>query len=80
MTDTCELVAEYRYGDGHLVRVYACYETPEDFVLRQPDFFDCYDADGACLNEGDPWYTVPTWQDCAGYVSRLIPMLKAKGE
>jgi len=32
-------------------------ETPEN----QFDFYDVFDIDGNCLNEGSPFYEWPTW-------------------
>ncbi len=74
MSDCSELVCEYHYGDGQIVRVHACYATPADMDRRSAEFFDCFDATGVCLNEGDPWHRLPTWADCAVYVSPLIHM------
>lgn len=71
MSDCSELLAEYHYGDGRIVRVYGYYDSPEDMDARLVSFFDCYDEAGTCLNEGDPWYAWPTWQDCA---ERLLPL------
>lgn len=43
--------------------VYACYETLRDMDNRNVDFYDVYnDKTGECVNEGDPFYTFPTWQ------------------
>lgn len=73
-SDCSELLAEYHYGDGRIVRVYACYDDARAFDRRSPSFFDCFDGDGSCLNEGDPWYTLPDWQECAGYVTPALTM------
>lgn len=67
MSDCSELLAEYHYGDGRIIRVYACYESAHDMDKRRASFWDCYDADGACVNEGDPWYGMPTWAQCLRY-------------
>ena len=43
--------------------VFACYETLRDMDNRNVDFYDVYnDKTGACVNEGDPFYTFPSWQ------------------
>ena len=43
--------------------VYACYETLRDMDNRNVDFYDVYnDKTGMCVNEGDPFYMFPTWQ------------------
>ena len=39
-------------------------ETPEN----EYEFYDLYDEDGNCLNEGDPWYERPTEQDVEQYL------------
>jgi hypothetical protein len=78
MSDPSELVAEYHYGDGHVVWVYAYFESIEALDKRLVEFFDCFDGEGTCLNEGDPLYAMPSWADCARYVSPFLNM-RVKG-
>ena len=61
--DFGETVAKYFYGDGKWVSVYACYSGLESYDQRKPDFWDVYDQNGVCLNEGDPFDAMPTWGD-----------------
>jgi hypothetical protein len=30
---------------------------------RNVSCYDIYDKIGDCLNEDDPWYEIPTWQE-----------------
>lgn len=43
--------------------VYACYDSMEDYDNRKVAFYDLYDNSGLCVNEGDPLYECPSWQD-----------------
>jgi hypothetical protein len=44
--------------------VYACYDSLRDMDNRKVAFYDVYnDRTGICVNEGDPFYEFPTWQD-----------------
>lgn len=43
--------------------VYACYDSIEDFDNRKVLFYDLYDCDGNCVNEGDPFYEMPSWRE-----------------
>ena len=58
-----ETVAKYFYGDRKWASVYACYPDMEAYDNRRPGFWDVYDENGVCLNEGDPFYAMPTWGD-----------------
>ena len=44
-------------------------ETPEN----EYDFFDLYNENGICLNEGDPFYEFPTWADVKEYLTEVRP-------
>lgn len=62
MTDCCELVAEYHYRqDQGVVRIYACYATPQDMDERNVDYYEVYDQNGVCLSEGELWQRIPEW-------------------
>jgi len=61
-----ELVATYHYcpiNHNGEIRVYACYDSDLDMQNRNVDFYDIYNKNGVCLNEGDPFYHFPTWQE-----------------
>jgi hypothetical protein len=58
-----ERVAIYIMDDVEY-SVYACYDSLEDMDRRNVDFYDVYnDKTGECLNEGNPLYTMPTWNE-----------------
>lgn len=58
-----ELVATYVMDDV-LYDIYACYDSWADMDTRNVSFYDVYNQKtGACLNEGDPWHTMPTWNE-----------------
>ena len=58
-----ELVATYIMDDVQY-DVYACYDSHRDMDLRNVSFYDVYNSKpGACVNEGDPFYTFPTWNE-----------------
>lgn len=66
MAETVELVATYYYDpsvDYGKYNVFACYDTMQDYDDRKVSFYDVYDGDGYCANEGDPFYTMPSWQE-----------------
>jgi hypothetical protein len=61
-----EHIATYIYDDRlyyGVYEVYANYETIADRDNRNVSFYDVYDKNGMCVNEGDPYYQLPTWQD-----------------
>lgn len=49
---------------GKTIRVYGCWDEVRDYENDVvPDFYDVYYDDGNiqhCMNEGDPFYEVPT--------------------
>lgn len=58
-----ERVAIYIMDDVEY-SVYACYDSLEDMDRRNVDFYDVYnDKTGECLNEGNPLYIMPTWNE-----------------
>lgn len=58
-----ERVATYIMDDVSY-DVYACYDSVSDFDNRKASFYDVYNAkNGQCVNEGDPWESLPTWND-----------------
>lgn len=59
-----EHVATYYYDmgvDHGVYDVYACYDSEKDYQKRKVSFYDVYDKDGVCVNEGNPYYSFPTW-------------------
>jgi len=65
-----ELVATYIYDPSveyGTYRVYACYDNLKDYAERNPDFYDVYESNGVCSNEGDPFYEMPSWKDIYEY-------------
>jgi len=60
-----ESVASYIYEpnvDYGIYTVFACYDNMEDYDKRNVAFYDVYDNSGLCVNEGEPFYEFPTWQ------------------
>jgi len=61
-----EFVAQYVYDQSisfGYYNVYACYDSMEDFDKRNVSFYDVYDSEGNCMNEGDPFYSFPSWNE-----------------
>lgn len=61
-----EHIATYIYDerlDYGVYEVYAVYDSMTDRDNRNVSFYDIYDKNGECVNEGDPWYEIPTWQE-----------------
>jgi hypothetical protein len=67
-----ELVATYVMDDV-LYDVFACYDSFDDMDTRNVSFYDVYNQKtGACVNEGDPFYEFPTWDDIfSNYYSKV---------
>jgi hypothetical protein len=58
-----ERVAIY-FMDDVPYDVYAIYDSAYDMDNRLVSFYDVYNGKtGECVNEGDPFYTFPTWQE-----------------
>ena len=60
-----ETVAVYTYEPTVEYGVYtvvACYDSMKDYDDRKVAFYDIYDQSGLCVNEGDPFYEFPSWQ------------------
>jgi len=61
---TTEQVASYFYdkNDSYgIYNVFACYNSLEDYDNRKVDFYDVYDDSGLCVNEGEPFFDMPSW-------------------
>ena len=61
-----EHVATYVYDpflDYGVYEIYAVYETEGDRDNRNVSYYDVYDKNGNCVNEGNPLYQFPTWQE-----------------
>jgi hypothetical protein len=43
--------------------IYACYDSEFDKYKRRVSFYDVYDKNGVCVNEGNPFYQFPTWEE-----------------
>lgn len=57
------------YFNHKVYDVYGCWDkdTPENKF----DFYDIYDEDGFCINEGEPFYTFPTFEDLQDYLEMV---------
>jgi len=61
-----EWIAKYIYDSSisfGYYNVYACYDSVEDYDQRKVSFYDIYDSEGNCMNEGDPFYSFPSWDE-----------------
>jgi hypothetical protein len=61
-----EHIATYIYDerlDYGVYEIYAVYDSMTDRDNRNVSCYDIYDKSGDCLNEDDPWYEIPTWQE-----------------
>lgn len=66
-----EIVATYIYDKDIEYRVYACYDSLEDYDESKISFYDVYErrdngdeTSWICVNEGEPYYYIaPTWDD-----------------
>ena len=69
MGDGSQLVARY-YIFGKKYNIFGCWdnETPEN----QFDFFDVFNEQGICLNEGEPFYSMPTYNEVMDLVELTI--------
>ena len=55
------IVKTYKNVRGYDIDVYGCWDERKDYNNgKRADFYDIYDQDGTCLNEGDPIYRKPT--------------------
>ena len=72
-----ELVAKYVYDNyvGYgFYKVFACYDSMEDYDSRKVSFYDVYDSDGNCVNEGEPFYEMPSWKEIYEYY--WLPLIR----
>jgi hypothetical protein len=56
-----EIIATYYYDNVSAFDAVACYDSWKDYDNRKVSFYDIFDKDGLCVNEGDPIYSLPTW-------------------
>jgi hypothetical protein len=60
-----EHIATYIYDerlDYGVYEIYAVYDSDRDRDNRNVSWYDVYDKNGVCVNEGDPFHTMPSWQ------------------
>ena len=55
-----DLTIKAAYG---VYDIYACYDSDLDYHNRNVSFYDVYDKNGVCVNEGDPFYQFPKWEE-----------------
>jgi hypothetical protein len=63
---TNEHVATYYFDmqmEHGVFDIYACYDSANDYRDRNVSFYDVYDKAGTCVNEGEPFYQFPEWQE-----------------
>lgn len=64
MKTMTEQVSSYIYDKAvsyGIYNVFACYNSIKDYDNRKVDFYDVYDNDGLCVNEGEPFFDMPSW-------------------
>ncbi len=49
--------------------LFACYDSHEDYDTLTVSFYDLYNEDGVCLNEGDPFYEFPDWKSIVDFIT-----------
>ena len=64
-----ELKATY-YILGKTYNIFGCWdnETPEN----EFDFYDVCEKDGTCINEGEPFYQFPTYDELREYIEKVV--------
>lgn len=65
-----ELIATYIYDPSveyGAYNIYACYDNMKDYDERNVSFYDVYESNGVCVNEGEPFYSMPSWKDIYEY-------------
>lgn len=64
-----QLLAVY-YINFKEYRIYGCYDkyTP----TNEFDFYDIYNEDGICLNEGELFLEYPSWVDIKEYIDEKL--------
>lgn len=72
-----EIVAIYHYTNKpdstrSSFEILACYDSWEDYDKRNVSHYDIYNKFGVCVNEGDPWYELPSWHNVAKYYRSSI--------
>jgi hypothetical protein len=62
-----EHLASYYYDSNdsgqQVFDIYACYDNVDQYDIRDVQFYDVYNKDGVCVNEGNPFYEFPSWCD-----------------
>lgn len=62
---TIEQVASYIYDKTvsyGTYNIFACYDSMQDYDNRKVSFYDVYESNGQCVNEGEPFFEMPSWQ------------------
>lgn len=78
---TTEQVASYIYDKTvsyGTYNVFACYDSLEDYDNRKVSFYDVYDDSGLCVNEGEPFYDFPSWDEV--YIDYYLPSIREASE
>ena len=61
---TSKQIADYYYDGAIVLTVYTCYDGD---VLSHYDVYD----EGECVNEGNPFYRMPSWRQCKKLLGEL---------
>lgn len=68
-----ELVATF-YIDQNKYDLWAYYDCMSDYDSRKVSYYDLFDEDGSCLNEGDPYYKFPSYDEVFDFIKEVIKL------
>lgn len=66
-----ELITTYHINSVSYY-LWAYYDSIEDYDNHKPSFYDLFDEDGYCLNEGDPYYKFPSYDEVSNFIMRFV--------
>jgi hypothetical protein len=66
-----DLVATF-YINTCKYNLWAVYDSMDDYDHRRVSFYDLYDEDGHCLNEGDPYYSFPSYDEVYDFIQEVV--------
>ena len=66
-----ELVCVF-FVDSAKYYLWAYYDCMNDYDNHKVGYYDLFDENGSCLNEGDPYYEFPSYKDIYDFVTEVI--------
>ena len=64
-----ELIAKY-YIFGKEYRIFGCWD--KETLENEFDFYDVYNKSGICVNEGEPFWEFPTYNELREYIEEVV--------